>query len=113
MVANCGKTSRNEEPEEDVNGTNSCPTNVPNNVLPLARVHHILDHMASPTETTPAQPKADEENGSDGEDMQEVSRSEQVTNALKVTACLWSRSTTFGPKPRWTLLRVLCHPILQ
>ena len=94
MAAHCETTSRNENPEEDVNGTNSCPTNVPNNVLPLARVHHILDHMASPTETTPAQPKAGEENGSDGEDMQEMPRSEQVTNALKVTARLWSRLTT-------------------
>ena len=98
MAANCGKTSRTEDPEEDVNGTNSCPTNVPSIVLPLARVHHILDHMPSPTETTPAQPKAGEENGSDDEDMQEMSRSEQVTNALKVTARLWSRSTTSWPE---------------
>ena len=98
MAANCGKTSRTENPEEEANAANTCPTNLPNNALPLARVHHILDHMAISTETASAKTKAAEEDGSDEEYMQQVARSEQVTNALKVTARLWSRSTTSWPE---------------
>ena len=61
MAANCGKTSRVENHDLEVSGANTCPTDVPNNVLQLERVHHILDQMATPTATTPAKPKTSAE----------------------------------------------------
>ena len=97
MAANCGKTSRTEHPENEANAANTSPANLPENALPLARVHHILDQMAISTEKDSAKTKAAEEDGSDEENMQQVARSEQVTNALKVTARLWSRSATSWP----------------
>ena len=98
MAANCGKTSRVENHDLEVSGANACPTDVPNNVLQLARVHHILDQMATPTATTPAKPKTPAEDDEDDEQMQQMGRSEHVTNALKVTTRLWSRSTTSWPE---------------
>ena len=54
--------------------------------------------MAAPIEVIPPQQKDNEEDASDDENMQEIQRSEQVTNALQVTARLWSRCTTSWPE---------------
>ena len=47
MEANCGKTTRRDDILEDADGGHIKAANVPDNSLPLARVHSILDRMSA------------------------------------------------------------------
>ena len=98
MAANYGKTTRRDEILEDADGDQIKATHVPDNSLPLARVHSILDRMSADKDVIAPQAEDPKEDISDEEDgTQEHKRSEQVTQALKVTARLWSLSTASWP----------------
>ena len=45
MAANCGKTTRREDLVEDADGERTKSASLPENSLPLARVHNILDRV--------------------------------------------------------------------
>ena len=92
MAACCGKSKRDEEPEEEA-GQGGRALSVPPNELPLARVHTILERMAQEGTAAKrdAKKRATDEAGSDSDDKA-LQQSGAVSNAMQLTARLWARS---------------------
>ena len=106
MAACCG-TTKSHDNEEEPNEGPGIQHNIPNNTLPLERVHNILDRMSA---MEPRAPKAKKRKKSEEEeekkeveedDYEAASRalqqSEVVSTAMQVTARLWSRTAQQWP----------------
>ena len=116
MAACCGKTAKNAEcPDDDGDGMGRS-REMPDNTLPLARVHAILDRMSSaeaakkpekkiPKEQT-AKNEGEKTDDDDAEDDKALRQSNAINDAMQMTARLWSR--TAQPWPEETVERNTC-----
>ena len=105
MAACCGTSKRRDDDEDVPEEGQNRMADVPDNQLPLSRVHAILDRMsAAESRATKPQRRTDtngKEEKNEEDDFEEASRalkqSESVSNAMQMTARLWSRTTQAWP----------------
>ena len=106
MAACCG-TTKNHDNEDEPNEGFGKQHNIPNNTLPLERVHNILDRMSAMESRAPKAKKRkkseeeEEKKEVEEDDYEAASRalqqSEVVSTAMQMTARLWSRTAQQWP----------------
>jgi hypothetical protein len=106
MAACCGKSAKHDEiSEEQMSGLKD----LPDNAVPLARIHRLLDELSQKDKPEGVSSKQatvaseDPANGDEEDDAEAVQkkalhRSSQMQTALKVTADLWDRNSKPWPQ---------------
>ena len=117
MAANCGKSgSKDLEPDDDA--AQRRMKDLPENTLPLQRVHGILDRMSEQDHTPkPKAPggkkKEDEEAVTESEedaDKKALQKSKQMQGAMETTASLWRRTSVPWPEVQLRLAHSTLDP---
>lgn len=98
MAANCGKTNRCEDLADEHQAATREAAALPDNSIPLALVHGILDRMSERQEQPQRGAQKDDDISDAENEVKEPQRSKQVTQALQVTAQLWSRTSLPWPE---------------
>ena len=119
MAACCGTTKNHDNEDEPDEGPGK-HHNIPDNTLPLERVHNILDRMSAMESRAPkaktrkrSEEEEEEKKEVEEDDFEAASRalqqSEVVSTAMQMTARLWSRTAQQWPDYTPTETRASLH----
>ena len=99
MAASCGKAKQVDEADED-SGRMERTHELPNNELPLQRVHAILDKMSAARDSSRADEQTARDETLEPEDLidAKADQSQNVNNAMQLTAKLWARDASEWPE---------------
>ena len=102
MAACCGKSTHSNEPNEP---QTEAKKELPENAVPLARVHRLLDTLSqkdrireAPCAASTRAASENEEDESEALNKKALRQSAQIQTALKVTADLWDRNAKAWPE---------------
>jgi hypothetical protein len=98
LAASCGKAKQVEQADED-SGRMERTHELPNNELPLQRVHAILDKMSAARDSSRADEQTPRDETLEPEDLLDAKadQSQNVNDAMQLTAKLWARDASVRP----------------